>query len=50
LRIAPATASHHLTTLRDAGLIVGVREGRRLRYSRTALGDNLQGDPAADES
>lgn len=41
LRLAPATASHHLTTLRDAGLIVGQRTGRRLRYLRTALGNQL---------
>jgi hypothetical protein len=41
LRLAPATASHHLTTLRDAGLITGERDGRRLRYLRTPLGDQL---------
>jgi len=38
LGLAPATASHHLTTLRDAGLVVGERVGRRLRYVRTGLG------------
>ncbi|MCW6006185.1 winged helix-turn-helix domain-containing protein [Micromonospora sp. CPCC 205371] len=41
LHLAPATASHHLTTLRDAGLIVGQRTGRRLRYLRTTLGEQL---------
>ncbi|GIG89397.1 ArsR/SmtB family transcription factor [Plantactinospora endophytica] len=41
LRLAPATASHHLTTLRDAGLVVGERFGRRLRYLRTGLGEQL---------
>jgi DNA-binding transcriptional ArsR family regulator len=43
LRLAPATASHHLTTLRDAGLVVGERVGRRLRYLRTGLGEQLGG-------
>jgi len=41
LKLAPATASHHLTTLRDAGLVIGVRVGRKLRYSRTGLGDDI---------
>jgi DNA-binding transcriptional ArsR family regulator len=41
LRLAPATASHHLTTLRHAGLVVGERVGRRLRYRRTGLGEQL---------
>jgi len=41
LKLAPATASHHLTTLRDAGLVVGVRVGRKLRYSRTGLGEDI---------
>lgn len=41
LGLSPATASHHLTTLRDAGLVAGVREGRRVRYLRTRLGDDL---------
>ncbi|GAA2900856.1 transcriptional regulator [Actinoplanes cyaneus] len=43
LGLAPATASHHLTTLRDAGLITGTRAGRRLLYQRTGLGDELTG-------
>ncbi|WP_308195768.1 winged helix-turn-helix domain-containing protein [Dactylosporangium sp. AC04546] len=41
LSLAPATASHHLTALRDAGLAVGARTGRRLLYRRTDLGDRL---------
>jgi DNA-binding transcriptional ArsR family regulator len=41
LALAPATASHHLTALRDAGLIVAARAGRRLNYRRTDLGDRL---------
>jgi len=43
LGLAPATASHHLTTLRDAGLVAGERVGRRLRYVRTGLGEQLGG-------
>ena len=43
LGLAAATASHHLTTLRDAGLIAGARDGRRLRYLRTGLGEQLGG-------
>ncbi|HWS39489.1 MAG TPA: helix-turn-helix domain-containing protein [Actinoplanes sp.] len=41
LGLATATTSYHLTTLRDAGLVVGVRAGRRLLYQRTVLGDGL---------
>jgi DNA-binding transcriptional ArsR family regulator len=41
LSLSPATASHHVTALRDAGLIAGRREGRAVLYSRTALGDQL---------
>jgi biotin operon repressor len=43
LGLAAATASHHLTTLRDAGLIAGSRVGRRLEYLRTGLGEQLGG-------
>jgi hypothetical protein len=46
LGLAPATASHHLTTLRDAGLVAGERVGRRLRYLRTGLGEELTGTPS----
>jgi len=41
LGLAAATASHHLTTLRDAGLATAERAGRRLLYQRTRLGDQL---------
>ncbi|WIM93216.1 helix-turn-helix domain-containing protein [Actinoplanes oblitus] len=41
LGLAPATASHHLTTLRDAGLITPHRTGRRLHYQHTHLGHQL---------
>jgi DNA-binding transcriptional ArsR family regulator len=43
LSISPATASHHLTTLRDAGLITARREGRTVLYVRTPTGDALTG-------
>jgi biotin operon repressor len=43
LGLAAATASHHLTTLRDAGLIAGSRVGRKLAYQRTGLGEQLGG-------
>ena len=43
LGLAAATASHHLTTLRDAGLIAGSRVGRKLEYLRTGLGEQLGG-------
>ena len=32
--------------MRDAGLVVGERVGRRLRYLRTGLGEQLTGAPA----
>lgn len=41
LQISPATASHHLSALRDAGLATGRREGRSVLYVRTPLGDEL---------
>jgi biotin operon repressor len=41
LGLAGGTASHHLTTLRDAGLATAERTGRRLLYQRTRLGDQL---------
>ncbi|MEU4428877.1 metalloregulator ArsR/SmtB family transcription factor [Actinoplanes sp. NPDC024001] len=43
LSLAAGTASHHLTTLRDAGLVSAGRDGRRLLYQRTRLGDDLAG-------
>ncbi|HVF78587.1 MAG TPA: DUF5937 family protein [Solirubrobacteraceae bacterium] len=41
LSISPANASHHLTTLRDAGLATARREGRTVLYVRTPVGDTL---------
>jgi hypothetical protein len=41
LPISPASASAHLSVLRDAGLITGTRQGRRVLYRRTTLGDQL---------
>jgi hypothetical protein len=41
LSLSPATASHHVTALRDAGLATGRREGRAVLYVRTPLGDAL---------
>jgi hypothetical protein len=41
LGLAAGTASHHLTTLRNAGLATAERTGRRLLYQRTRLGDQL---------
>ena len=41
LSLSPAATSHHLTTLRDAGLLSTCREGRSVLYVRTALGDTL---------
>jgi DNA-binding transcriptional ArsR family regulator len=39
--LSPATTSHHLTALRDAGLVTGRRDGRAVLYVRTPLGDAL---------
>lgn len=41
LSLSPATTSHHLGALRDAGLVTGRREGRAVLYVRTPLGDAL---------
>jgi regulatory ArsR family protein len=41
LSLSPATTSHHLTALREAGLVTGRRDGRSVLYARTALGDAL---------
>jgi hypothetical protein len=43
LSLSPGGASHHLTALRDAGLVAGRRDGRSVLYVRTALGDALMG-------
>ncbi|WP_243859488.1 ArsR family transcriptional regulator [Amycolatopsis arida] len=39
--LAAGTVSEHLTALRAAGLLTTTRRGRRVRYSRTHLGDAL---------
>ncbi|WP_295014807.1 DUF5937 family protein [uncultured Microbacterium sp.] len=41
--VAVSTASHHLTVLRDAGLIVSTREGARMLHVRAPLGEALVG-------
>lgn len=41
--LAPSTASHHLTVLRDAGLVASRREGVRMLHVRTPLGEALVG-------
>jgi DNA-binding transcriptional ArsR family regulator len=38
---SPAGVSEHLAVLRRAGLVSGHREGRAVRYARTAAGDAL---------
>jgi DNA-binding transcriptional ArsR family regulator len=48
LGISPAGASHHLTTLRDAGLVVARREGRTVLYVRTSAGDALAGQAQSE--
>lgn len=41
--IAVSTASHHLTVLRDAGLIASERDGARMLHLRTPLGEAMVG-------
>ena len=41
--IAVSTASHHLTVLREAGLIGSEREGNRMLHLRTPLGEAMVG-------
>lgn len=41
LHISASTANEHLTVLRDAGLVHSAREGRVVRYRRSASGDAL---------
>jgi len=45
LSLSPATTSHHLLALRDAGLVTGRREGRAVLYARTPTGDALLAGP-----
>ena len=41
LDLSPATVSHHLGVLRDAGLLSTERTGKVVLYARTSLGDAL---------
>ncbi|OZM70163.1 transcriptional regulator [Amycolatopsis antarctica] len=41
--LAVSTASHHLTVLRDAGLVDSRRAGARVLHTRTPLGEALAG-------
>lgn len=41
--IAVSTASHHLTVLRDAGLVSSERDGARMLHLRTPLGEAMVG-------
>ncbi len=41
--VATSTASHHLTVLRDAGLIDSRRSGQSVLHTRTPLGEALAG-------
>lgn len=41
--LAVSTASHHLTVLRDAGLVTSRREGARMLHLRTPLGEAIVG-------
>lgn len=41
--IAASTASHHLTVLRDAGLVTSERDGARMLHLRTPLGEAMVG-------
>ncbi|MEU4421703.1 DUF5937 family protein [Actinoplanes sp. NPDC024001] len=41
--LAASTASHHLTVLRDAGLVESRRAGARVLHTRTPLGEALAG-------
>lgn len=46
LSLSPGTTSHHLAALREAGLVIGRRDGRSVLYARTPLGDALaSGEP-----
>ena len=41
LQISMSCTSYHLAVLRDAGLLQGSRQGRRVLYGRTAAGETL---------
>jgi DNA-binding transcriptional ArsR family regulator len=40
-RMSPSAVSHHLTTLRDAGMVSAHRAGRSVLYARTAAAESL---------
>ncbi|WP_233515466.1 ArsR/SmtB family transcription factor [Marinitenerispora sediminis] len=41
LHLSPGAASHHTRVLRDAGLVVSVRDGLRIVHTLTPLGLSL---------
>lgn len=41
VKIAPSTASEHISVLHEAGLVTRRRPGRQVVYTRTSLGDAL---------
>ena len=41
MQVSPGGVSDHLSILRRAGLVSRRREGRRVIYTRTAIGDTL---------
>jgi DNA-binding transcriptional ArsR family regulator len=41
LRVTPSAVSQHLRVLHATGLVAKARDGRRVRYRRTGLGDGL---------
>ena len=43
LALSPGGTSHHLTVLRDAGLLATRRDGRSVLYVRTTVADALVG-------
>lgn len=50
LRLAPSSVSAHLTTLREAGLLVSRRYGHQVLYERTPLGIALAAGGGAAQS
>ncbi|WP_017595542.1 ArsR/SmtB family transcription factor [Nocardiopsis potens] len=46
LSISPAAASHHTRVLRDAGLIISIRERNRVLHTLTSTGSDLLSAPA----
>jgi DNA-binding transcriptional ArsR family regulator len=41
MQVSPGGVSDHLSILRRAGLVSRRREGRRVIYTRTTIGDTL---------